>query len=378
MGYEVIGYFKDENNNTQNLNWFLNDSTIPEDFRLDLYNLIIEKAIHTYLKANEHFTLFLPYDAQILHRDNGETLLELLQASVNEGLNLTDIVIQVREDFTNEQMDSIQNLFNYMKLIGIQIAFDGVGERVGNLDRLIFLKPNIVQLNVEFLKDTELPYIYRDVHHSLSRLSQKIGATIMFKGITTYNQLNHAWRNGGRFYQGSYLKRPSSELSSTDTCKEKIQRDFQLFVNYERMKMNAQLKLMNQINDQFKVAIHSIQPNEPYDQIILKVGKACTNYAFRVYICNEEGQQLSSNAEKNKAGEWELQLEGKNKNWSWRPYFFENIARMNIEKKGILSDLYTDIGRDEQIRTYSYPIFNHLFIFIDISYDFLFEQEGLL
>ncbi|WP_217349552.1 EAL-associated domain-containing protein [Herbaspirillum sp. VT-16-41] len=70
--------------------------------------------------------------------------------------------------------------------------------------------------------------------------------------------------------------------------------------------------------------------------------------------------------------------EGRQKNWSWRPYFFESIVRMNVEKKGILSNLYTDIDRNEQIRTYSYPISKNKYIFMDIPYDYLFEQEGLL
>ncbi|GAF13889.1 hypothetical protein JCM19045_3175 [Bacillus sp. JCM 19045] len=51
---------------------------------------------------------------------------------------------------------------------------------------------------------------------------------------------------------------------------------------------------------------------------------------------------------------------------------------MNVEKKGILSDLYTDIERDEQIRTYSYPISSNQYVFIDIPYDYLFEQDDLL
>ncbi|MDO6749827.1 EAL-associated domain-containing protein, partial [Gilvimarinus sp. 1_MG-2023] len=83
-----------------------------------------------------------------------------------------------------------------------------------------------------------------------------------------------------------------------------------------------------------------------------------------IYICNEEGIQLSSNAEKNAIGEWELHYEGRNKNWSWRPYFFENVMRMNVEKKGLLSDLYTDIERDERIRTYSFPISETLYVFL--------------
>lgn len=43
----------------------------------------------------------------------------------------------------------------------------------------------------------------------------------MFKNISTYHQLNHAWRNGGRFYQGNYLIRSGQEYVPIDCCQEK-------------------------------------------------------------------------------------------------------------------------------------------------------------
>ena len=38
-------------------------------------------------------------------------------------------------------------------------------------------------------------------------------------------------------------------------------------------------------------------------------------------------------------GSWEKQVEYKGKNWSWRPYFLHNIAKMKADKKGILSEV---------------------------------------
>lgn len=135
---------------------------------------------------------------------------------------------------------------------------------------------------------------------------------------------------------------------------------------------------MSKLNEKFNNIVPSINPKDSLDEIILKIGNECTEYAFRVYITNDEGIQQSSNAEKIEDGNWVLRPEGKQKNWSWRPYFFEGIIRMNVEKKGILSDLYTDIDRNEPIRTYSIPLQNNLYLFIDIPYHYLFEKEGLL
>lgn len=352
--------------------------TIPDEFRLELSRLLMEKAIEYQMKTDPSMYIFFNYDTNLLMKDRGECLEKFLDIYTKKGFDINKLIIQLKEEFKTEEIDSVRILFNYLKSIGIRIALDDIGERSGSFDRLAYLKPNVVKIDVGFLKDNDSPHLYRDVHHSLSLLSQKIGATLMFKNISTYHQLNHAWRNGGRFYQGNYLIRSGQDYVPIDCCQEKMKKDFQLFVNYERKKIKAQMTLTNAINQQLKSILTSIHSDDPLDETILKIGKACSDYAFRVYICNEEGLQLSANAEKDNNGNWSLKEEIRNKNWSWRPYFFENIARMNIEKKGILSDLYTDIEKNEQIRTFSYPISDTLYVFLDIPYAYLYEQEGLL
>lgn len=105
-----------------------------------------------------------------------------------------------------------------------------------------------------------------------------------------------------------------------------------------------------------------------------------TNFSdvcFRLYVCDQYGFQKSSNYVR-KNNDWQSHEDYIGKNWSWRPYFLETIVRMQYEKRGILSDLYSDLETQEFIRTFSYPINKELYLFLDIPYAFLFETEGLL
>lgn len=52
--------------------------------------------------------------------------------------------------------------------------------------------------------------------------------------------------------------------------------------------------------------------------------------------------------------------------------------KMRINKKGILSDLYTDIETGETIRTFSFPLNASDYLFVDLSYEYLYEHDGLL
>lgn len=376
IGYELKPYYEDSEKIS--LDWFFKDDSIPSEFRLELNTIIQQKALDLFFNKEQSTLLFINYNAKLLLNDNGETLLNLLQIYADRGLNLNRLVLELSADYVIKHIDSYKHLLAYIQTLGIRLAIDDAGNQNGNLERLAMIKPNILKVDTSFLEDDALPHLYQDVHHLLSMFSRKIGATLLFKGIETFQQLNYAWRNGGHYYQGIYFAKELPEFVATDCCKEKIKKDFHHFITFEQKKMKAQLDLTESINNQLSKSLKKLNTEDHYDKTILTIANDCDPITFRVYICNQAGYQLSSNAEKNSDGEWKLHYEGRQKNWSWRPYFFENIVRMNIEKKGILSDLYTDIERDERIRTYSFPMSEDVFIFIDIPYDFLYEQEGLL
>ena len=52
--------------------------------------------------------------------------------------------------------------------------------------------------------------------------------------------------------------------------------------------------------------------------------------------------------------------------------------QMKTWHKGILSDIYSDIETGEIIRTFSYPLSEDCYLFVDISNDFLSESDYLL
>ena len=123
--------------------------------------------------------------------------------------------------------------------------------------------------------------------------------------------------------------------------------------------------------------MNKIKKPAGYEGLLLTLSKDLNEIAFRMYICDEDGFQKSPNLIK-KGSKWELQPEYIQKNWSWRPYFLENIVKMRNDKKGILSDLYNDIETGDSTRTFSYPLNESEYLFFDFSYDFLYQHDYLL
>ncbi|WP_062047216.1 EAL-associated domain-containing protein [Bacillus sp. JCM 19034] len=377
IGYEVIPKYQ-SGNDFISLDWFFQDSTIPDEYRLELYDYIQMLAFEELQREKQSVILYFHYDVELLVKDQGETFLKRLSTFEKDGFSYDNFAIQFKSDEIVDKATEYKHFFFYLQSLGLRIVIEELGQSTSSLDHIVQLKPNVIKTNVSFIDEEELPHMFGEVHQTLSILSRKIGATLLFSGISNFNQLNYAWRNGGRYYQGDYIQSPRATFVPLDCSTVRLRKSFNHFLVYERRKIEAQVTLTNELNTKLRESLKLLSNDDAFDEMLMKVAQEFNQYAFRLYICNAEGFQQSSNAQKNENNEWVLLEEGRYKNWSWRPYFLENIVRMSIEKKGILSDLYTDIERDERIRTYSYPISDELYLFLDIPYDYLFEQEGLL
>ncbi|NRG48436.1 diguanylate phosphodiesterase, partial [Bacillus sp. CRN 9] len=161
-----------------------------------------------------------------------------------------------------------------------------------------------------------------------------------------------------------------------DILKQKLKDKCHQFIVYEKKKLASIYTITESFNHTMIDFLHKYNKEEGTEAFLTMLAQKLKDAAFRLYICDEEGFQVSPNIFKG-INNWSVQQEYMDKNWSWRPYFLANIMRMKTNKKGILSDLYTDIETGESIRTFSYPLTETDYLFIDISYHFLYEQDAL-
>ncbi|RSL33279.1 EAL domain-containing protein [Salibacterium salarium] len=376
-GYEVIGFYK-QDDAVVSLSSFFHDRSIPEEYRLEIEEHIHHQALSIFLEDNRDDYIFLNIDANLIISDGGERFFERLYSYKEHGILFKNIVLEIKEHEFDGDLSQLKHFIQYVQSMGINIAMDDVGKSTIHLDEIAFLKPNIIKVDLEFMEDHSFPDIYRDVLQSLSALSRKLGASLLFENISQFNQLNFAWKHGARYYQGSYLGQPKSYFLDKRTFVNTLRKNFNHFLHFEKKKIEAQIELTSTLSNRLHQEVKDWKTPIDIDELTKNIASALEDITFRVYICNYEGFQQSGNAVLDEEGNWQYYFEERNRNWSWRPYFLENIVRMNFEQKGILSDLYTDIHKEERIRTYSYPINEDLYIFIDIPYSYLFEKDFLL
>ncbi|KAA0548125.1 EAL domain-containing protein [Bacillus sp. BGMRC 2118] len=374
-GYEVLGRYE-VGNGFVSLGPFFKDETVPDEYRVEVDNLIVTKAVNYWLKQEMNPQLFINRNPNLLMHDNGEALLALLLEYEKKGFPLSNLVLEITEhDFVGD-IERLHHLLTYYRTYGIKVAVDNVGSGTGNVDRIGLLAPDYVKVDLHTLTKSNDYMSYQDVLYSLSLLARKIGAAMLYENIETSYQLQYAWSNSGRYYQGYYLQIPTSNFIQEEILKEKLKVKIQQFIEHEKRKIQNIYQLREYIQNIVKDLLVKNKKQFTGDDLLKIVSPYLADFTFRVYICDEDGFQQSANHVKSSNG-WEMQHNYYNKNWSFRPYFLENIMKMKLEQRGILSDLYSDIETGDLIRTFSFPINHKSYLFIDLTYEFLYEKSAL-
>ncbi|NWQ41394.1 EAL domain-containing protein [Bacillus sp. EB106-08-02-XG196] len=375
IAYEVLGRYQSEGS-IISLGSFFHDDSIPDEYKFEVDQLLVQKALERAFDLEDDVSIYLNRDADLLMYRHGEPFLQELLAFEKRGLNLKRIVLEISEGKYKGDFSQLDHLLQYYRTYGIKVAIASINSDTNFFERIGQLGPEIIKINLRALKSNATAASFTDVLFSLSLLARKIGATLLFENIEMSYQLQFAWKNGGRYYQGFYLHPPAREFIERELLKQRLKGKFHEFIAYEKRKLEAIYSaaefFQNKVQD---ILIKNKKAN--YEELFSSLIKEMDQIAFRMYVCDEDGFQKSSNIFKGESG-WYSQKEYIEKNWSWRPYFLENIIKMRNERKGILSDLYSDIETGETIRTFSIPINGSDYLFIDITYQYLFENDQLL
>ncbi|MGD6817588.1 EAL-associated domain-containing protein [Metabacillus sp. 84] len=375
-GYEVLGRITFEGE-TISLGDFFCDESVPDEYKIEIDDYIVEQALDYAISEKLDALIFINRDANLLMIDQGESFLHLLLRYQEKGLDLKKIAIELTEHHFMGDLERLQHLIMYYRTYGIKLAAANIGRESSNLDRIGKLSPDLLKIDLQPLRMSS-GTAFNDVLYSISLLARKIGAAILFEDIEANFQLQYAWRNGGRYFQGFYLTKPEPHFLQHTLLKEKLSTEFRHFIAHEKKK----LETFYELSEKFYQRIHTLAAKtvkfcENHDQLITLLSKELSDCSFRIYICDGDGFQTTGNIFKS-GNEWMFQEQYRNKNWSWRPYFLENLMKMRMGRRGFFSDLYSDIETGETIRTYSYPLEDEAYLFIDLPYQYLYEQNGML
>ncbi|WP_186575943.1 EAL domain-containing protein [Aquibacillus kalidii] len=375
IGYEVLGRY-DDGEKLISLGDFFLDTDVPEEFKVEVDQHILEIAINDFLESQRTGLLFINRNAKQLMVNDGEDLLNMLILYEEKGFPMDRIVLEVTEHDFDEDFEALNHLLLYYKTYGIQIAVDRVGAKSSNIDRIRQLEPHILKIDTRTIRNHNSDG-FQDIMYSLSMLARRIGAAMLFEYIEDDFQLYFAWKYGGRYYQGYYLAKPELTIQAEHKLTVNIGEKVSEYIQREKSLIEQRLVHVLNWEERIKAMLPQWSGNKKVDSFIELVTANFNKESFRMYICDSNGQQISSNFRKQEE-DWVVEPDKKGSNWAFRPYFLENMINMKTWNRGTLSDIYSDIDTREMIRTFSFPLSDQYFLFIDIRYSYIYENESLL
>ncbi|WP_096201457.1 EAL domain-containing protein [Bacillus sp. FJAT-45350] len=366
-GYEILGRRKTRDT-LSSLGPYFNDPNIavPEKIRVD--SIIRKKALQTITqqKMKENCLYFFNINPLLFTEEFDEEFYLSLLNSERKGINYSQIVIEITEDSFAENERRIKKQLNKYRELGCKIAIDDVGKGFSNLERIASINPNILKIDLLLVQRSTNSSSYRNVLHALSVLSQKLGASLLFEGIETLENVKNAWKNGAQYYQGYFFAKPQPSLVPDISNSKTLNAQLEFMIQKEVERLNQHFSFEEHFNALLSDNISSVNFDD-YDKSIQKITRFLPENCYRVYLCDRLGYQKSANHIKNQTKDWAIENEYLNKNWSWRPYFLQNIVSMSMNQKGYLSDSYCDLETNKLTQTFSYPIEQNLYLFIDIK-----------
>ena len=233
--------------------------------------------------------------------DHGEEFMETLKRHLTLE-ELPRVVLELSD--TIHKMDNVeplQHVLAYYRTYGIKVAFDHLGEH-SQLDKIAQLSPNILKVNVEQIRKSGGDS-YQVILFSLSMLARKIGASLLFENIETAFQFRFAWKNGGRYYQGSYLAKPDILFIDKHLLREKFQQECQNFISYEMKKLEIVYQKTQWFNEELYEFLRLQKRYESHEEMLSVLASKMENICFRLYVCDDQGYQTSPNI-LHKDGKW--------------------------------------------------------------------------
>ena len=370
VAYEVIGRIVDKDT-IIDIEVFTYNEEAPEDIRAEIEQLIVRQSIEMVLHELGDMDLYIPCNPNLLMIDFGESYFSLLKDLIPEK-QLQHITLVMNEHLFKGDIKHLHHVVKYIKTYGVKVALANIGAH-SQLDSILMLEPSVLNINVSQLNYNKWGN-QNHVFTTLRTLAFKMGTSLMVSGIDTIYQLQHGWKNGARYYKGAYLEKPAKSFIPRDTLKPRFRDECKQFIATEKKLIKHKLEEVKALEKKIVSSVEQIGPTSSQVEKVKELAKQLQEYAFRLYICDGEGFQTTPNVTW-KQDEWTIEEEALRKNWSWRPYFLQNLLKMRQEHTVELSSAYSDIETGKLTRTFSMALPNNEYLFIDISYNYLYEHN---
>jgi EAL domain-containing protein (putative c-di-GMP-specific phosphodiesterase class I) len=298
-------------------------------------------------------------------RESGELwTLGMLEAN---GFDPRRIVIEITEEEFAGPLQELTDILELYRDRGCTIAIDDIGSGFSNFDRIALLQPKIMKIDLKIIKRSVSHAGYKALLQSFAILAEQAGASLLVEGVETKEDLRGALQAGARYVQGYLFSPAQADLQAEGAYAELLHEEITQFAGDAVRRTEQLMALQMELNGLMETEDWRAAVGGDADAAVERLLGRLAPSTRRVYLCREDGSQVSSNFSRKAGGSWDKEERFRGSNWSWRPYFMPNIVMMKRQRQGILSQVYRDLDTSLPIRTFSCPFGDGHYLFVDIG-----------
>ncbi|CAG7645045.1 putative EAL-domain containing protein YkuI [Paenibacillus solanacearum] len=366
VAYEALGR-RIVDGSVQSLGPFFHDPAVSDEEHLAVDRVLRDMAMARLMERGEGAQLFINLKPSWIYRKYKETgELPTLRLIEKNGLNPSRIVIEITEEEFTGRLDQLSAIIDIYRRQGCRIAIDDVGSGYSNYDRIASIKPHILKIDLKLLKRSAVDKGYKAVLDSFSILASQMGASLLVEGVETKQDLYHAMRAGARYVQGFLFSEARAEFQEAGAFRRMLMEEIARYTEKELARHRELFSIKKRLDELVRgdaLIYHAADA----DLLIEGLKENIADNVVRMYICREDGCQVSSNYTRWENGLWDKDVSFQGANWIWRPYFIPNMLQMKSHGQGILSQVYTDLDSAHSMQTFACQVGEQHYLFLDLT-----------
>ncbi len=363
--YEVLGrQFNPEENSYHSLGGLFHSR---EKDMVPIYNIdriLREKAVlqlkESNLRTKLFFNMMPNFLSRVHHTDLFAENFHIIQLIEKYGINRNQVVIEITEDEFEGSIERLIQIVQIFRDYGLKIAIDDLGSGFSNLERIGYLHPDIMKVDIQIMRESLNKNSFKQVLGAISEMSQKLGSQLLFEGIETEDEVNLALSMGANLLQGYFFSTPNPSFLNRNTFTDQMTQVLETFSTRRSMELVEKGAREQVIIDHLNKVFSGIDSASD-DNFIYYFGtitKSLPKNILKIFVCDKDGYQITPTYDLDRmAGGY---LEKRNQignNYAWKPYFLKHKAESDrFQKKwGVTYPLY-DIQNQNQYVIFTFSL----------------------
>lgn len=364
IGYEALARQHDANDRVISAGGLFSSPDIATEQLIAWDRMVRRQALEQFSQSNFNGYLTINISAawidQLLDFNSLPTLLMLDEFKVDR----SRVIIEITE--SKGDLDKLVDIAAVYRRHGLKIAIDDFGAGFSQLERVMAIQPDIIKLDMQLFQNAAKGGIASDIVHLISRLAKRTGCRIVCEGVETADDFHFGLSCGAQYMQGYLFSPATAEFKEPRHYQQQISSLRKTFLKKTVVNEERKIQFIANIKNLIELLKKALETDFNLNK--LSAHPFEKSGVLRFYLCNNEGDQISSNFNFADA-KWFEDATQLGFNWAWRPYFYQLLALESAKDsyRLVTSERYRDFNTDMLCKTLSLRLDDERVLLIDIA-----------